>query len=212
MGKWFKNTSSVKSIGNKAFSNLNIDEYMDALIDAQRNHGIKPTMVEAMFDPSTGRRINKFERARLEKSGVDLSNYVNGKSSCSGNCNKCNEKQLSNIERGVFVLTRNDLPYEEDDQPYICDYCLEIGYDGKYQPDKCDFCNQCDDCVDSMNGKCMGCMYSTFYNNGLTYAEVNEDVETSYNAEDELLVNDISENAPEYEIRKPLSGFTVMDY
>lgn len=191
----------------------NIDTFMDMISSAQRDNGIKPTMQEALFDPVTKRRINVFERARLEKEGVDLSKYGNSKKSgCSG-CHKCDkgEKPMSNIERGVFVYNEDDLIDESDDM-YICEYCTKIGYDNAYKPDICDVCDDCEGCTEYLSGECDGCGYSTTYNGGCSYGESNVEAEYQMNSEDSQLIDEIEDGGPDYEVMIPDGKFTIMNY
>lgn len=189
----------------------NIDEYIDMMNNVKRENGIEPTMREALFDPVTKRRINKFERTRLELAGVDLSEY--GNSSCSGNCKNCkgHDKHMSNIERGVFVYNEDDL-VDESDELYVCEYCTMIGYDGKYKPEVCDTCTSCEECTEYMNGECDGCGYSPLFNGGSSYGELTNGVENTMCHEDETLFEELEEDEPDYEVRYPDGGFTIMNY
>ena len=189
----------------------NIDTLIDMIIGVQKENGVEVTMREALFDPITKERINKFKRDKLEKNGVDLSKYSKDNSKCSS-CGKCGERTISNIERGVFVYNEDDL-IDDSDEEYICEYCTKIGYDNAYRPDMCDTCDDCEECTEYMAGECDGCKYSSLYNGGSSYSEINNG-KTDYtmNSEDELLIDEIEDGGPDYEVKKPDGGFTVMNY
>lgn len=191
----------------------NIDTFIDMINSAQKDSGITPTMTEALFDPVTKRRINMFERKRLEEDGVDISKYENTSGSKCCNCKKCQEKEkeISNIERGIFVYNEDDL-IDESDDVYVCDYCTKIGYSGSYKPDICDTCDDCEGCTEYMSGECDGCGYSTTYNGGSSYGEVNSDSDYQMNQEDSELINELEEDRPDYEVKYPDGGFSIMNY
>lgn len=198
-----------KSLDNR-FSN--IDKMIDTLIEVQRENGEIPTMREALFDPVTKERINIFRRERLEKEGVDLSKYGNNDSvvnNCKG-CNKC-EKGISNIARGVFVYSEDDLAEEDSDEEYVCEYCTKIGYDGSYRPDVCDICDDCDGCAEYLGDTCDGCKYSALYNGGSSYGE-SSDEDVEMRQEDSSLLEEVENGVPDYEIEYPDGNFTIMDY
>ena len=200
------------SVGRRFESRIkNIDEAIDMLVSAQKENGVTPTMKEALFDPITKERINKFKRKRLEKEGVDLSSYET--SSCSGNCSKCKPKSsISNIERGIFVYSEDDL-VDESDAPYVCEYCTKISYDGKYKPEVCDTCDDCEGCTDYMSGSCDGCSYSNMYNNGMSYGEMtNQDMTSRLSSEDSLLIDEITDDVPDYKVHYPVGKFTILNY
>lgn len=190
----------------------NIDNLIDMLIDVQKENGIEPTMREALFDPVTKERVNRFKRKRLEKAGVDLTEYGETPSKCSG-CNKgCKdgENHISNIERGVFVYNENDL-IDEEEGDYVCEFCTKIGHKAQYQPDICDTCDDCEGCTDYASGSCDGCGYSVTYNGGYSYGQTSN-VSTELKSEDSLLLEDISNGGPDYDVEKPDGGFTIMNY
>ena len=187
----------------------NIDEAIDLLVSAQKENGITPTMREALFDPITKERVNKFKRAKLEKEGKDLSEYHTN--TCGG-CNKCNKNNISNIERGIFVYSEDDL-IDESDEGYICEYCTKIGYDNKYRPEVCDTCDDCEGCVEYTSGECDGCHYSNLYNGGMSYGEsTNQDMTTRLNSEDSSLIDEIENGGPDYEVHYPMGRFTILNY
>lgn len=190
----------------------NIDTFIDMINNAQRDNGITPTMQEALYDPITKRKINIFERVRLEKEGVDLSKY--GNSSNCGNCRNCqkDEKNISNIQRGVFVYNTDDLIDESDDELYVCEFCTKIGYSSSYKPDVCDTCDDCEGCTEYISGECDGCGYSTLYNGGCSYGEVGGDNNYEMNPEDSQLFDEINNGGPDYEVKKPDGGFSIMNY
>lgn len=193
---------------------INIDNYIDMMKNAQEANGVTPTMREALYDPVSKHKINMFERARLEKDGVDLTKYGNSnKVGCSGNCNKCQqgEKKVSNIERGVFVYNEDDL-VDETDETYICEYCTKIGYDSSYKPDICDTCDDCEGCTEYLSGECDGCGYSATYNGGCSYGEVSNDSDYKMNSEDSQLIEEIEDGGPDYEVKIPDGGFSIMNY
>ena len=81
----------------------NIDYLIDMLVETQKENGVEPTMHEALYDPDTNERINRFKRKKLEAQGVDLSKYgLKTKE-------KKSKSEISNIERGVFVYSEDDL-------------------------------------------------------------------------------------------------------
>lgn len=189
----------------------NIDGLFDMLTEVQKKNGIEPTMTEALFDPVTKERINVFKRKKLEASGVDLSKYGEGNTKCKS-CNKCEEKKMSNIERGVFVYNEDDLVDEEEGGIYVCEYCTHIGYDNAYRPEVCDMCDSCEECMDYINGECDGCEYSATFNSGRSYGELSTDTKITLNTEDESLIEEVKEDIPDYEVKKPVGGFTIMNY
>ena len=193
---------------------MNIDAYIDMINNVQRENGIEPTMREALYDPVSKRRINMFERERLEKEGVDLSAYDNSSNAGCKGCHKCQQedmKTISNIERGVFVYNESDL-VDESDEDYICEYCTKIGYDNKYRPDACDMCDDCDGCMEYLSGECDGCGYSTLYNGGCSYGEVSNGGDYSMSQEDSQLIEEIEDGGPDYEPKYPDGGFSIMNY
>ena len=196
------------SITNEfASKNKNVDEVIDTVLQAQRDNGIEVHMREALFDPVTSARINKFQRARLEAKGVDLTPY--GVHSCNG-CGKCNDKKKneSNIARGIFVYSEDDL-IDDSDEEYVCEYCMRIGYDDKYRPEECDVCDQCEECREYQNGECDGCKYSPIYN-GSTYGEVIYGESAELNPEDSHLI----EESQQFDdrIHYPTGHFSVLNY
>lgn len=197
-------------IGNSLDSrSKDIDNLIDMMVNAQKENGIKVTMTEALFDPNTKERINIFRRRKLEKEGVDLTKYGAVEKSCN-KCNKCGEKTISNIERGIFVYNEDDLIDEEEGE-YVCEYCTKIGYDSSYKPDICDTCDDCEGCTEYINGVCDGCQYSLLYNGGSSYGQIsNENV--SINSEDEVLFDEIENGGPDYEVEFPDGGFTIMNF
>lgn len=186
----------------------NIDNIVDALMKAQQDAGLETHMREVIFDPSTNERINRFQRARLEREGVDLSVYGNVHSGCSG-CGKCGEKPISNIERGIFVYDENDL-LDDSDELYICEMCMSVGFDQKYRPEVCDSCEECLSCSDYLRGDCDGCGYSTVYNGG-RYGTV-QNVAVERNEEDERLLAEIDNDLDDSKVHYPSGHFTIMDY
>lgn len=191
--------------------NKNIDEIIDMMITTQEDNGVETHMRQAMFDPVTNERINKFQRNRLEQRGVDLSAYDNSAcAGCSKSCSKKDEKPISNIERGVFVYNENDL-IDESDEGYICEYCTKIRFDGKYLPEVCDICEDCETCMEYMNNECDGCEYSHVYN-GMSYSAASgeESVQTM-SPEDQLLFDEIQYES-EPRVRYPNGKFTIMNY
>ncbi len=184
----------------------NIDLVIDTLVKTQEENGIHSNMTKVLFDPNSGQRINKFQRKRLEEKGVDLSRYKG--SDCS-KCNKCDSKK-SNIERGVFVYGEDDLIDDDDDSRYICEFCTNIGFDGKYRPEECDMCEECEACNDYIHGECDGCGYSVLYN-GQPYGSLDDsDVDTDSINERQRLLDELEQN--DSMIHYPSGGFSVMKF
>ena len=198
-------------IGKHGFSRQsetdNIDKVIDMIIDVQKENGIKTNMREALYDPKTMERINKFKRRRLEQEGIDLTEY--GSDPVQNNSSVSNEHK-SNIERGVFVFNEADLIDEEEGE-YICENCFRIGSACIYKPDICDLCQECYGCSEAINGTCDGCSFSTCYNGGLSYGQATN-MEVEMSPEETLLFDDIIDGEPDYEKEKPTGHFTVLDY
>lgn len=186
----------------------NIDQFLDSLIEAQeQNGGVRTHLRKALFDPYTNRRINCFERKRLEEQGVDLSSY----SDADGEVVKKKDVSTLPLLRGVYAISEEDLCPEEDDF-YICEYCRQIGRDNKYRPEVCDMCTCCEQCSEAMADECDGCSYSTYYN-GTTYGEANqEEVEPVEFDEtlDAKVIHQLNEDCKKP--RRPDGGFTIMKY
>lgn len=185
-----------------------VDAVIDSLLEVQAENGVKSNMRKALFDPVTNERINKFKRAHLESKGVDLSNY--GDINCS-RCGKCKDKPISNIERGVFVYSEDDL-IDDSDEEYICEYCVKIGFDNAYRPEECDCCDACEGCREYQNGECDGCGYSILYN-GVPYSQVvgvgSSDSSPSQDAD---VYEEINSDVGDYDVHLPSGRFTIMNY
>ena len=194
---------------SKAFSSRSndVDAVIDTLIKAQEDSGVEVHMRKALFDPKTKERINKFQRARLEAKGVDLSEY--GEDSKGNNkCKGC--EHLSNIERGIFVYNDEDL-IDGSDEPYVCEFCNKIGFDSRYTPEECDVCEECDSCRDRINGDCDGCEYSVFFN-GTTYGSVgNTDSDITMKDEDKQVFDEL-DGEPDYSTHYGSGRFTIMNF
>lgn len=189
----------------------NIDKAIDMLISVQKENGIESHMRKALFDPTTKARINRFQRARLEKDGVDLKPYgLEGCKGCSGGCGK---EKVSNISRGVFVYSEEDLCDDDDDDGlYICEYCTQIGYDGAYKPECCDICDSCEDCREYRNNECDGCGYSRTYN-GTSYGLTGEQsVVDTMNTEDTMIYDELDRDIPDEKVHLPDRKFSIMNY
>jgi len=193
---------------SKAFEarSKDVDAVIDTLLEAQRENGIETHMRKALFDSKTKERINKFRRARLEAKGVDLSEYGAGDRSKCANC----EKHLSNIERGIFVYNDEDL-IDDSDEPYVCEYCVKVGFDSKYKPEECDVCEDCESCRDRINGLCDGCEYSITFN-GTTYGSLDDaDVDVTIREEDQRVFDEI-DGGPDYNVHYGSGHFTIMNF
>lgn len=188
----------------------NIDRAIDMLLAVQKENGIESNMQKALFNPTTKARVNRFQRARLEKDGVDLKPY--GLDSCNG-CGKCEKEKISNIKRGVFVFDDEDLYDDEDsEEPYICEYCTHVGYDDAYKPECCDICDDCETCREYINGECDGCGYSRTFN-GTSYGFTSEQTVTdTMNTEDSMIYNELDEDIPDETIHLPDRKFSIMNY
>lgn len=190
----------------------NVDRAIDMLLAVQKENGIETNMRKALFDPTTNARINRFQRARLEQDGVDMKPY--GVGDCNG-CNKCEKEKISNIKRGVFVYSEDDLCYDDDDEPegpYVCEYCTDVGYDGAYKPECCDICDSCETCREYINGECDGCGYSRTFN-GTSYGFVSEQTVTdTMSTEDSMIYNELDQDIPDETIHLPDRKFSIMDY
>ena len=175
--------------------------------DVQKENGEDNDMREALYDPHTMERINKFKRRKLELEGVDLTEY--GSDPISKSKDK-EDGEKSNIARGIFVFNEADLIDEEDGE-YICEHCFKTGSGCIYKPDICDLCHECDSCSEAMSGTCDGCAYSTFYNGGMSYGQASN-MEIQLTSEDTSLFDDITDGGPDYKKEKPTGHFTILDY
>lgn len=189
----------------------NIDKAIDMLIAVQKENGVEVNMRKALFDPTTKARINQFQRARLEQDGVDLAPY--GLDNCSGCNGGCKKETISNIKRGVFVYGEEDLIDDDDsEEPYVCEYCTKIGYDGAYKPECCDICDSCEDCREYRNNECDGCGYSRTFN-GTSYGVSGEQtVLDTMSREDTMIFDELDMDIPDEKIHLPDRKFSIMNY
>lgn len=185
---------------------INIDNMIDTLLDVQKQNGIENTMREALFHTRTSERLNVFRRKRMEANG-QISEYLPLSNS------KPESKEVSNIERGVFVYDRHDLE-EVTDEPYVCEFCTLIGAEGEYRSHICDLCDECEKCTDYRNNECDGCEYSILYNGGSTYGEVHDIQDTkALSAEDEALLCEITKEDEDVKTSKDTKEkFTIMNF
>ena len=94
-----------------------------------------------------------------QKKGGDVNDDERGCTQC-----KKEKKKLTLMEMGfsgfynkTFGIYDSD---DDDDDFYVCDFCTDLGYSGKYKPYLCDNCTKCETCSDFSNGSCDGCSYS----------------------------------------------------
>lgn len=189
----------------------NIDKAIDMLVAVQKENGVDSHMRKVLFDPVTKARINRFHRERLEKDGVDLKPY--GLEGCKGCNSGCAKEKVSNISRGVFVYSEDDLLDDDDsDELYICEYCTKIGYDGAYKPECCDICDSCEECREYRENECDGCGYSRTYN-GTSYGLTSEQsVIDTLNTEDTMIYDELDRDIPDEKIHLPDRKFSIMNY
>lgn len=95
---------------------------------------------------------------------------------------------------------------DDEDEDYICEYCTELGYSGKYKPHVCDSCTKCESCMEFQNGTCDGCTYSRVrtgqpYSDSLTVDQIVD--------RDDL---DILENLDDSCSRKRTGNFSTLNY
>lgn len=124
---------------------------------------------------------------------------------------KKEKRQLSLAEigfdgfyNGVFGIEDDD----DDDDTYICEYCTNLGYSGKYKAHVCDNCTKCEGCSDFINNACDGCSYSKT-RTGKLYSET-LGLDQIVDPED-LKIMEESKCSHETKRRKS-GGFSVLNY
>lgn len=114
------------------------------------------------------------------------------------------ERGFENFYNGVFGNEDGD----DDDDTYVCEYCTNLGYSGKYKAHICDNCTKCEGCSDFINGHCDGCTFSKT-RTGQLYSEtlgLNQIVDP-----DDLEILEESKNTHESRRRK-FGGFSILNY
>lgn len=187
---------------------VNIDNLIDRMVAVQQENGVPVHMSECGFDPVTKKRVNRFHKKILKDQGVDLKSYM----TLSSQSNEEIPVQESQIKRGVFVYDSSDL-IEEDDSPYVCEDCVELGYNGEYIAETCDLCEICSNCQHMTNGDCDGCVYSPIYRGGITYGEFMSNGDTTFdtlNDKDKMLIEEVDSDKC-LSRRRGLSGFSITE-
>ena len=114
------------------------------------------------------------------------------------------ERGFVNFYNGVFGNEDDD----DDDDTYICEYCTNLGYSGKYKAHVCDNCTKCEGCSEFMNGSCDGCTFSRT-RTGRLYSEtlgLDQIVDP-----DDLEILEESRNSNDTQRRK-FGGFSMLNY
>lgn len=139
-------------------------------------------------------------------------------SSCNSNCSKSekHEEPIVKKKKGLFERGFNNFfagIYEDDDDDdtYICEYCTELGYSGKYKAYICDNCTKCEGCAEYSSGTCDGCTYSAI-REGKPYSEtlpISEILDES----DLEIINNIKGNSDKNETNRRIhKGFSILDH
>lgn len=113
------------------------------------------------------------------------------------------ERGFENFYNGIFGTEDDD-----DDDTYVCEYCTNLGYSGKYKAHICDNCTKCEGCSDFINGNCDGCSFSKT-RTGQLYSEtlgLDQIVDP-----DDLEILEESKNNYESRRRK-FGGFSILNY
>lgn len=97
---------------------------------------------------------------------------------------------------------------DDDSDEYICEWCTELGYSGKYKAHICDNCTKCETCSEFENGKCDGCTYSKS-RTGKLYSETLS-VDEIVDSDDLKIIQDITKDKET--TRRKLGNFTILDY
>ena len=114
------------------------------------------------------------------------------------------EKGFESFYNGIFGNEDGD----DDDDTYVCEYCSNLGYSGKYKAHICDNCTKCEGCSDFINGSCDGCTFSKT-RTGQLYSEtlgLDQIVDP-----DDLEILEESKNTHESRRRK-FGGFSILNY
>lgn len=119
------------------------------------------------------------------------------------------KRRLSLFERGFDNFYNGIFGDEDDDDndEYVCEYCTDLGYTGKYKSYICDNCCKCEGCSEFMNGTCDGCSYSRT-RTGVLYSET-LGLDQIVDPED----LDIIQKGKETEhVRREFGGFSILDH
>lgn len=124
------------------------------------------------------------------------------------NNNEKSEKGLFSIGFSEWYARKFDgYDDDDDDDTYICEYCTELGYSGKYKAYICDNCTKCDSCSEFQNDKCDGCTYSR-NRTGRPYSESLQ-LEQIVSSDDLELLENSKDNET---IRRDMNNFSMLNY
>lgn len=230
-------TITGRRINYSSMTNLpNVDTMCDVLVTTQNEMGQNPSMKEAEFDKS-GNKIRRFKRNYdgdvidtrtgevlsndskpiipvLSKEFQKITKLRSSDSECphkqKPSSSNDTKKKIGLFERGFVNFYNGEFgdDDEDDDDEYICEYCTDLGYTGKYKSYICDNCTKCETCSDFINGKCDGCTYSRtrtghLYSDTLTVDQIisSDDLEIIESMEDD-----------DSSGRRSYGRFTVLDY
>lgn len=174
-------------------TSINIDALLDVYVQTQKEAGKDPELEErnlVIDDSGNLVRSNKPKEEQKEKKSVGLGSF--------------------------YDLMSDELMDEEDEGPYVCEYCSDIGYRKEYKPHICDTCDTCGVCTEYQQDECSGCEYS-IYRTGRLYGEElrSHGVEVQLEEEEQNIIRTIQSRSydnKDDELLTPSLSFTVMDY
>lgn len=189
---------------------INIDSLFDVYVQTQRETGKDPGLEERdMIVDDQGNLVRSHkpkEKPKQEQPSPAASPCME-----ASECPKRKSYSLGHFEDSMS----EELEEGEDEGPYVCEYCSDIGFKKEYKPHLCDTCDTCGTCSEYKNDECSGCEYS-IYRTGRTYGEELRSLgmEVPLEKEEQHILETIrNKNYEEdQELRMPSSQFTVLDY
>lgn len=185
---------------------INIDSLFDVYVQTQREAGKDPQLEERdIIVDDRGNLVRSYkEKTKQETKPVPSK-------PCMMKCPKRKSYNLGSFEDSMS----DELEEGEEEGPYVCEYCSDIGFKKEYKPHLCDTCDTCGTCSEYQNEECCGCEYS-IYRTGRTYGEELRSLgmEIPLDQEEQEILESIRTRRYEedQEIRTPSFQFTVLDY
>lgn len=195
---------------------LNIDDLLDVYVRTQKENGMDPHMKEVDVIIDNDGKVVRDKFGHYEESHEKKKPCQECAHPCMATTTEETVPWYMRNRMGLFGEdASSELEDDEDDGPYICEYCSEIGFKKEYKPYICDTCTACESCTEFESQDCDGCGYSK-YRTGQFYSQVlAKSGDQSYLDEGEQeLIDEIQSGDYEDddEVRNPNLSFTIMNY